>query len=257
MSDLQRRARLRLRRLWHAVRLRLGRGGLRGGAGRSARRADRAVARQTVAIFVAAFVAGPLRRFLARDRRRARLRARKPRPRRRGIARSVDGALSPAVGFPGSPCDAARAARRGLRDRDSLQRFARHARRRGRGGGARADCSTPCCRWTRCACSRPIRASTNMRSTASASRQARSRSCRRTAGTPMRRRISASRRLVQSLSPCRANAFPRAPYQFWIFVIARRSAAGLYFTVMNGPELPTIIGSIAILIGAALFAAMI
>jgi len=51
---------------------------------------------------------------------------------------------------------------------------------------------------------------------------------------------------------------PLAPYQFWIFVIATPiTLIGLYFTVMNGPELPTIIGSIAVLIGAALFAVMI
>jgi hypothetical protein len=51
---------------------------------------------------------------------------------------------------------------------------------------------------------------------------------------------------------------PFAPYQFWIFVIASPiTLIGLYFTVMNGPELPTIIGSIAVLIGAALFAVMI
>jgi hypothetical protein len=51
---------------------------------------------------------------------------------------------------------------------------------------------------------------------------------------------------------------PLAPYQFWIFVIASPiTLIGLYFTVMNGPELPTIVGSIAILIGAALFAVMI
>jgi hypothetical protein len=51
---------------------------------------------------------------------------------------------------------------------------------------------------------------------------------------------------------------PLAPFQFWIFVIASPiTLIGLYFTVMNGPELPTIVGSIAILIGAALFAVMI
>jgi hypothetical protein len=49
-----------------------------------------------------------------------------------------------------------------------------------------------------------------------------------------------------------------APYQFWIFVIASPvTLIGLYFTLTNGPEWPTIIGSIAILIGAALFAVMI
>jgi hypothetical protein len=51
---------------------------------------------------------------------------------------------------------------------------------------------------------------------------------------------------------------PLAPYQFWIFVIATPiTLIGLYFTVMNGPELPTIVGSIGVLIGAALFAVMI
>jgi hypothetical protein len=49
-----------------------------------------------------------------------------------------------------------------------------------------------------------------------------------------------------------------APYQFWIFVIATPiTLLGLYFTITGGPELPTIVGSIAILIGAALFAVMI
>jgi hypothetical protein len=51
---------------------------------------------------------------------------------------------------------------------------------------------------------------------------------------------------------------PLAPYQFWIFVIATPiTLIGLCFTVMNRPELPTIVGSIAVLIGAALFAVMI
>ena len=49
-----------------------------------------------------------------------------------------------------------------------------------------------------------------------------------------------------------------APYQFWIFVIATPvTLLGLYFTVTGGPELPTIVGSIAVFIGAALFAVMI
>jgi len=49
-----------------------------------------------------------------------------------------------------------------------------------------------------------------------------------------------------------------APYQFWIFVIATPvTLIGLYFTVTGGPELPTIVGSIAVLIGAVLFAVMI
>jgi hypothetical protein len=51
---------------------------------------------------------------------------------------------------------------------------------------------------------------------------------------------------------------PLAPYQLWIFVIASPiTLIGLYFTVINGPELPTIVGSIAVLIGAAQFAVMI
>jgi hypothetical protein len=51
---------------------------------------------------------------------------------------------------------------------------------------------------------------------------------------------------------------PLAPYQLWIFVIASPiTLIGLYFTVMDGPELPTIVGSIAVLIGAAQFAVMI
>jgi len=49
-----------------------------------------------------------------------------------------------------------------------------------------------------------------------------------------------------------------APYQFWIFVTATPvTLIGLYFTLTNGPELPTIVGSIAVLIGAAIFAAMV
>jgi hypothetical protein len=49
-----------------------------------------------------------------------------------------------------------------------------------------------------------------------------------------------------------------APYQFWIFVIATPIALiGLAFTLMNGPEAQTIVGSIAVLIGAALFAVTI
>ena len=57
--------------------------------------------------------------------------------------------------------------------------------------------------------------------------------------------------------PAQKNS-PLAPNQFWIFVIASPiTLIGLYFTVMDGPELPTIVGSIAILIGAAQFAVMI
>jgi hypothetical protein len=49
-----------------------------------------------------------------------------------------------------------------------------------------------------------------------------------------------------------------APFQFWIFVIASPvTLLGLYFTLTGGPELPTIVGSIAILIGTALFTVMI
>jgi hypothetical protein len=49
-----------------------------------------------------------------------------------------------------------------------------------------------------------------------------------------------------------------APYQFWVFVVATPiTLLGLYFTVTGGPALPTIVGSIAVLVGAALFAAMI
>ena len=49
-----------------------------------------------------------------------------------------------------------------------------------------------------------------------------------------------------------------APYQFWIFVIATPiTLLGLYFTLTGGPEIPTIVGSLGVLIGAALFAIMI
>jgi hypothetical protein len=49
-----------------------------------------------------------------------------------------------------------------------------------------------------------------------------------------------------------------APYQFWIFIIATPvTLLGLYFTLTGGPEIPTIVGSIGVLIGAALFAVMI
>jgi hypothetical protein len=48
-----------------------------------------------------------------------------------------------------------------------------------------------------------------------------------------------------------------APYQFWIFVIATPvTLIGLVFTLSNGPELPTILGSLALLLGAALFCVM-
>jgi hypothetical protein len=53
-------------------------------------------------------------------------------------------------------------------------------------------------------------------------------------------------------------ASPLAPYQFWIFVIAAPiTLIGLVFTLSGGPELPTIIGSLGVLVGAALFAALI
>ena len=45
-----------------------------------------------------------------------------------------------------------------------------------------------------------------------------------------------------------------APYQFWIFVIATPAAlVGLVFTLTAGPLLPTIVGSLGVLVGAALF----
>ena len=49
-----------------------------------------------------------------------------------------------------------------------------------------------------------------------------------------------------------------APYQFWIFVIATPiTLIGLVFTLMGGPALPTIIGSLGLVLGAALFALQI
>lgn len=49
-----------------------------------------------------------------------------------------------------------------------------------------------------------------------------------------------------------------APSQFWIFVSATPvTLIGLYFTLTGGPELPTIIGSLGLLLGAALFFAML
>jgi hypothetical protein len=49
-----------------------------------------------------------------------------------------------------------------------------------------------------------------------------------------------------------------APYQFWIFVIATPiTLIGLAFTLTGGPALPTIIGSLGLLLGAALFALQI
>ncbi len=42
--------------------------------------------------------------------------------------------------------------------------------------------------------------------------------------------------------------------QFWIFVLATPiTLIGLYFTLSGGPELPTIIGSLGLLLGAILF----
>jgi hypothetical protein len=49
-----------------------------------------------------------------------------------------------------------------------------------------------------------------------------------------------------------------APLQFWIFVLATPvMLIGLYFTLTGGVELPTILGSTAVAIGAALFAIMV
>ena len=49
-----------------------------------------------------------------------------------------------------------------------------------------------------------------------------------------------------------------APYQFWIFVVATPiTLIGLVFTLSGGPELPTIVGSLGLLAGAALFCIMI
>jgi hypothetical protein len=48
------------------------------------------------------------------------------------------------------------------------------------------------------------------------------------------------------------------PYQFWIFVISTPVALiGLVFTVSGGPVIPTILGSLGLLIGAVLFSAMV
>ena len=53
-------------------------------------------------------------------------------------------------------------------------------------------------------------------------------------------------------------ASPLAPYQFWIFVIATPvTLIGLVFTLTGGPALPTIIGSLGLVLGAALFALLI
>src|SRR5580698_1654852 len=45
-----------------------------------------------------------------------------------------------------------------------------------------------------------------------------------------------------------------ASLQFWIFVLATPiTLIGLYFTLSGGPELPTIVGSLGVLLGAILF----
>ena len=42
--------------------------------------------------------------------------------------------------------------------------------------------------------------------------------------------------------------------QFWLFVLASPIAlVGLYFTLSGGPELPTIVGSLGLVLGAILF----
>ena len=42
--------------------------------------------------------------------------------------------------------------------------------------------------------------------------------------------------------------------QFWLFVLATPiTLVGLYFTLSGGPELPTIIGSLGLVLGALLF----
>lgn len=49
-----------------------------------------------------------------------------------------------------------------------------------------------------------------------------------------------------------------APLQFWIFVLATPiTLLGLYFTLSGGPVLPTIIGSLGLLLGAILFLVII
>jgi len=49
-----------------------------------------------------------------------------------------------------------------------------------------------------------------------------------------------------------------APYQFWIFVVATPvTLIGLVFTLTGGPAAPTIIGSLGLVIGAALFCVLI
>lgn len=49
-----------------------------------------------------------------------------------------------------------------------------------------------------------------------------------------------------------------ASFQFWLFVLATPvTLVGLYFTLIGGPALPTIIGSLGLLLGALLFLVMI
>ena len=49
-----------------------------------------------------------------------------------------------------------------------------------------------------------------------------------------------------------------AALQFWIFVLATPiTLLGLYFTLSGGPLLPTIIGSLGLVLGAALFLVVI
>jgi len=49
-----------------------------------------------------------------------------------------------------------------------------------------------------------------------------------------------------------------APLQFWIFVLATPiTLIGPYFTLSGGPVLPTIIGSLGLLLGATLLFVMI
>ena len=46
--------------------------------------------------------------------------------------------------------------------------------------------------------------------------------------------------------------------QFWIFALSTPvMAVGLYFTLQGGVELPTILGSLGLLIGAVLFCVMV
>jgi len=48
-----------------------------------------------------------------------------------------------------------------------------------------------------------------------------------------------------------------APFQFWIFVLATPiTLLGLYFTLSGGPVLPTMVGSLGLVLGATLFLVM-